>query len=81
LSRIAKIDDKVAADQRGHGLGISLEVYSISDLQQKIEAVKRLESEVIQFSNETRDSGEGGKPRKRRFTRSREEKRSKRSNA
>jgi hypothetical protein len=48
LSRIAKIDDKVAADQRGHGLGVSLEVYSISDLQQKIEVVKRLESEVIQ---------------------------------
>lgn len=44
----AKIDDKVAADQRGHGLGVSLEVYSISDLEQKIEAVKRLESEVIQ---------------------------------
>ena len=38
----------VALDQRGHGLGVSLEVYSISDLQQKIEAVKRLESEVIQ---------------------------------
>ena len=47
LSRKAKIDDKVAADQRGHGLGVSLEVYSISDLEQKIEAVKRLESEVI----------------------------------
>jgi len=27
---------------------VSLEVYSVSDLQQKIEAVKRLESEVIQ---------------------------------
>ena len=48
LSLIAKIDDKVAVDQRGHGLGVSLEVYSISDLQQKIDAVKRLESEVIQ---------------------------------
>jgi len=47
LSRKAKIDDKVAADQRGHGLGVSLEVYSISDLEQKIEAVKKLESEVI----------------------------------
>ena len=47
LSRKAKIDDKVAPDQRGHGLGVSLEVYSISDLQQKIEGVKRLESEVI----------------------------------
>ncbi len=48
LSRKAKIDDKVSADQRGHGLGISLEVYSLSDLEQKIDAVKRLESEVNQ---------------------------------
>lgn len=48
LSRKAMIDDKVAADQRGHGLGVSLEVYSISDVQQKIDAAKRLESEVIQ---------------------------------
>jgi integrase len=48
LSRKAKIDDKVSADQRGHGLGVSMEVYSRSDLEQKSEAVKRLESEVIQ---------------------------------
>jgi hypothetical protein len=48
LSRKALIDDKVAADQRGHGLGVSLGVYAISDLDQKIEAVRRLESEVIQ---------------------------------
>jgi uncharacterized small protein (DUF1192 family) len=48
LSRMAMIDDKVAADQRGHGLGESLEVYSISGVQQKIDAAKRLESEVIQ---------------------------------
>jgi len=48
LSRKAKIDDKVSADQRGHGLGVSLGVYAISDLDQKIEAVTRLESEVIE---------------------------------
>jgi len=48
LSRRALIDDKVAADQRGHGLGVSLEVYAISGIQQKIDAAKRLESEVIQ---------------------------------
>ncbi len=48
LSRKAKIDDKVSADQRGHGLGVSMEVYSHSDLEQKSEAVNRLESEVIQ---------------------------------
>lgn len=48
LSRKAKVDDKVAADQRGHGLGVSMEVYSHSDLEQKSEAVNRLESEVVQ---------------------------------
>jgi integrase len=48
LSRKAKIDDKVSADQRGHGLGVSLGVYAISDLDQKIEAVTRLESEVVE---------------------------------
>ncbi len=47
LSKKAKIDAKVAADQRGHGLGVSLEVYTMSDLEQKIEAVTRLESAVI----------------------------------
>ncbi len=41
------MDDKVSADQRGHGLGVSLSVYAISDLDQKIEAVTKLESEVI----------------------------------
>ncbi len=47
LSKKAKIDAKVAADQRGHGLGVSLEVYTMSDLEQKIDAVRRLESAVI----------------------------------
>ena len=43
-----QIDDKVAADQRDHGLGVSSEVYSISCVQQKIDAAKRLDFEVIQ---------------------------------
>ena len=47
LGRKAKVDDKVAADQRGHGLGVSLEVYSHSDLQQKSAVVEKIESEVI----------------------------------
>jgi hypothetical protein len=47
LSRKANIDDKISADQRGHGLGVSLGVYAISDLDQKIEAVTRLETELI----------------------------------
>ncbi len=52
LSRKAKVDDKVSADQRGHGLGVSLGVYAISDLDQKLEAVTRLESEVIEASEQ-----------------------------
>lgn len=48
LARKANVDDKVTADQRGHGLGVSLEVYAVSDLQQKLAAVVKLESEVIQ---------------------------------
>lgn len=47
LSRKSSIDDKVSADQRGHGLGLSLGVYAISDLDQKIEAVTRLEADVM----------------------------------
>jgi hypothetical protein len=40
------VDAKVSADQRGHGLGVSMDVYTISDRQQKREAVKKLESAV-----------------------------------
>ena len=69
LGRKALIDDKVAADQRGHGLGVSLEVYSISDLEQKIEAVRRIESEVIPGKNpdasqQQRLAGNGSPSRK-----------------
>jgi len=41
------VDPKVAADQRGHGLGVALEVYAQSDLEQKLQAVKRIDSEVV----------------------------------
>lgn len=46
LSKKAGADTKVSADQRGHGLGVSMEVYTISDRQQKREAVKKLEALV-----------------------------------
>ena len=39
---------RVGADQRGHGLRVSMEVHSRSDLEQLLEAVTKLESEVIQ---------------------------------
>ena len=40
------VKPKVAADQRGHGLGVSMEHYTISDFQQKKQAVRKLESAV-----------------------------------
>ena len=51
LSKKAGVDAKVSADQRGHGLGVSMEVYTISDRQQKREAVKKLESLVLENLN------------------------------
>ena len=47
LSQKAGVDPKVASDQRGHGIGVSLEVYTSSDLEQKREAVKKLEAAVL----------------------------------
>ena len=41
------VDPKVAADQRGHGIGVSLDVYTSSDLCQKREAAKKLEAAVL----------------------------------
>jgi hypothetical protein len=37
-----------AADQRVYGVGTALEVYTQTDLEQKLEAVTRLDSEVFQ---------------------------------
>ncbi len=42
-SRNFKIDDKVSADQRGHGLGASMEIYSRSDVEQMCEVVAKLD--------------------------------------
>ena len=45
-SRKAEVDAKVSADQLGHGPGVSMDAYTISDRQQKREAVRKLESAV-----------------------------------
>ncbi len=46
LSRRLGIDPKVVADQLGHSLGVNLNVYTKSDLEQRAEAVKKLELAV-----------------------------------
>jgi hypothetical protein len=42
------IDPKVAADQRGHGLGVALEVYTQTGLDQKFQAVETLDGKLVQ---------------------------------
>jgi hypothetical protein len=48
LSKKAGVDVKTSADQRGHGLGVSLEVYTNSDLEQKRAAVNKLEAALME---------------------------------
>jgi len=47
LSKKAGVDPKVSADQRGHGIGVSLDVYTSSDLEQKRDALRALEAAVL----------------------------------
>jgi len=47
LSKKYKVDPKVASDQRGHGIGVSMDVYTSSDLEQKRAAVNKLEAAVL----------------------------------
>jgi integrase len=46
LSRKAGIDPKLVADQLGHGLGVNLDVYTISNLGQRLESVNLLEQSL-----------------------------------
>jgi len=46
LVKKAGVDPKVASDQRGHGLGLSLELSKLGH-EQKRAAVKKLESAVL----------------------------------
>ncbi|HEV8145522.1 MAG TPA: hypothetical protein VGP79_04040, partial [Bryobacteraceae bacterium] len=47
LSKKAGVDPKVASDQRGHGIGVSMDVYTSSDMAQKRAAMKKLEGAVV----------------------------------
>jgi hypothetical protein len=44
LMKRANVDPKVGADQRGHGIGVSLDVYTQSDREEKRAAVNTLEA-------------------------------------
>jgi integrase len=52
LSKKAGTDPKVSADQRDHGLGVSMDHYTSPDLEEKRETVKELEAEVTRQTEE-----------------------------
>ncbi len=41
------IDPKVAADQRGHGIGVAIDVYTKAALSRRAEAAEQLENAVL----------------------------------
>jgi integrase len=47
LGHEAGIDPKVAADQRGHGIGVALDVYTKATLTKRAEAAEQLEKSVF----------------------------------
>jgi len=56
LSKKYGVDPKVASDQRGHGIGVSMEVYTSSDIEQKRAAVNKLEAAVLRKRKQQRRS-------------------------
>jgi integrase len=56
LSMKAGVDPKVASDQRGHGIGVSLDVYTSSDMEQKKEALQKLEAAMLRKSETQKQS-------------------------
>jgi len=47
LGHDAGIDPKVSADQRGHGIGVAIDVYTKSALSRRANAAEQLESAVL----------------------------------
>ena len=46
----AGIEPKVAADQRRHGIGVTLEVYTEASLSRRAEAAEELENRVLRLN-------------------------------
>ena len=47
LGHDAGVDPKVAADQRGHGIGVALDVYTHSSVETRRGAAEKLELSVL----------------------------------
>ena len=47
LSRKAGVDPKLVADQLGHGIGVNIDTYTLSDLDARLAAVNTLEESLM----------------------------------
>jgi hypothetical protein len=47
LGHDARIEPKVAADQRGHGIGVAINDYTTAALSKRAEAAEQLEKTVL----------------------------------
>jgi hypothetical protein len=54
LGHHAKVDPKESADQRGHGIGVALDVYTKSSIEDRAAAAKQLEESVLTSDVRTR---------------------------
>jgi integrase/5-methylcytosine-specific restriction endonuclease McrA len=59
LMRKVGIDAKVGADQRGHGIGVSLDIYTHSDQAQKSAAVQQLDQAIRERKSTDDDTSTG----------------------
>ena len=60
LGHMEGIDPKVAADQRGHGIGVAIDTYTTTDVESRREAVTRLE---VALKDEEGTRNSKGSPR------------------
>jgi hypothetical protein len=56
LGHEAGIDPKVSADQRGHGIGVALDVYTHSSVETRRGAAEVLESSIMPESAEAKSA-------------------------
>jgi hypothetical protein len=51
-----KLDPKVTADQRGHGVGVAIEEYKKTSVKDRAIAARKLEEEVLRKTEDRQDA-------------------------
>jgi hypothetical protein len=59
LGHDVKVDPKVSADQRGHGIGVAIDVYTKSTMKARASAAKRIENSVVNKVRKARKAAGG----------------------